>query len=120
MHTNTIINKLKTDGFKVTVKHYRFIVEDEMKEIAPLLPRKTAERILARYKVDMKEIRERSMQKYIYPYGGETYISVERDGALPITVNSICSIEDTFNRKLGLKRCIYQIVGELNKIGVTT
>jgi hypothetical protein len=118
MNTCNIISSLKAAGFKITIKHYRFMVDHEMKELIPFLPNKTAERVLARYKMDLREIREMSNQEYIYPYGGETYMAIERDGAAPISVKSVCSIEDTFNRKLGLKRCIYQIVGELEKIGV--
>ena len=115
MNTQQYIKSLKDNGFKVTIKHYRYAFDQNIASIIPFLPNKTCERFAVDYLTDLKELRVKGRQNMIYPKGGLTPLSIQRAGS-PVYTSSDCSIKDQFQRSLGLRRCIYKMIGKLEKI----
>ncbi len=100
-------------GYKVKVRHLRPLLMPDVAAIIPQLNKRTAEKYLRENEKDLGIIRAYDYQQYIYPRGGQTIVSVERNGQ-EFTSSSRCSILDGDNRSFGIQKCLWRIVSEMH------
>lgn len=101
-------------GYKVAVRHLRPLLTPEIKSVVPQLKKRSLDKLLESCYRDIGVIRQYEYQEFIFPRGGVTIVSLEKDGNT-VTSESKCSCEDSYNRKYGIQKCLWRIVSQLHK-----
>lgn len=112
------IEDFRKMGYRVTVNHLRPLLLPEVKRLISDLKKRGVDRLLRSNYRDIGQIRQYTYQQYIFPRGGQTKVSIEKDGQ---TLHSIseCSSQDSYNRKYGIQKCLWRIVSLLRKTEVS-
>lgn len=77
------IEQLRRNGYKVRVLHKRYEYTPETNHM------------------ELKPIHECNIASELFPKGGETTIQITCPEGTEVEGRSICSLNDTYNRKLG-------------------
>lgn len=91
------VHQLRKLGHKVKIRHFRFISETEDEQI--LLPQ--------------KEIKETELSHLLNGCGGKTEIEIIINGKT-FNGESVCSLLDNFNKKLGVRIALGRIFKQIN------
>jgi hypothetical protein len=97
----TTIEQLRKDGNKVRVSHYR-------KTLAEVTWNENFIKYLTYDKLVLEsEVREKGLK--FAPTGGKTVLSITTTDGRDITVESRCSDQDNYNKKIGIRLALSKL-----------
>lgn len=110
------VEMFRKAGYRVNVTHYRPLLNDLEKRILPYLPKRMKTSMIMEHSINLRDIRKENKQALIFPRGGLTSVSLEKDGEL-YSAAAECSADDYYRSSYGVAKCLWRISAQLKANG---
>ena len=114
-HNPPSVEAFRKAGFRVWLKHIRVVLTKEQRNPLYL---KFIKKHLNGNLMPLSEIRKLNLQSLIFARGGKIECEIQTPHGEKFNTVAHCSLGDTFNKRVGVNRVLWDIYGQIIKSGI--